>query len=34
MFIESAVWDGETVEINLSNTKKNEFFYFPLGSNK
>ena len=30
MFIESAVWDGETVEINLLNTKKNEFFYSPL----
>ena len=30
IFIESAVWDGETVEINLLNTKKNEFFYSPL----
>ncbi len=25
MFIESAVWDGETVEINLLNTKKEDF---------
>ena len=30
MFIESATWDGETVEINLLNTKKNDFFYSPL----
>lgn len=26
MFIESAVWNGETVEINLLNTKKDDFF--------
>lgn len=26
VFVESAVWDGETVEINLLNTKKDDFF--------
>lgn len=30
MFIESAVWDGETVEINLLNTKKDDFFLTDL----
>ena len=30
VFVESAVWDGETVEINLLNTKKNDFFLTDL----
>ena len=30
VFVESAVWDGETVEINLLNTKKDDFFLIDL----
>lgn len=30
VFVESAVWDGETVEIKLLNTKKDDFFLTDL----